>query len=206
MAVWVGWPDAVAKDRAVVVWVDGELASWTAGVGDRGQWVLMDRAVSHRVEVCEVALDELLEGQVASPTSERLVVQRDERWPVDSWVRLTGQDGAIEARVWPSGLGRGGFGGRFGYGAFGVDGEGSPGLGVGQLGDGPLGLDGEGFTVPGDVRRALGTGLSLDVLEGGQVLAKALVEDVPASDGPTLGEIVWTDSGIKVREREAVCG
>ncbi|MEQ9460924.1 MAG: hypothetical protein RIG82_08240 [Phycisphaeraceae bacterium] len=31
MAVWVGWPDAVAKDRVVVVWVDGELASWRVG-------------------------------------------------------------------------------------------------------------------------------------------------------------------------------
>lgn len=142
LAVRIGWSGPLRGGRAVAVWVDGLLASWTGVSGSTGLWVLMDRTIEHYVEVREVSLEDLLEGRVRPPVADALVVLRDERWPVDAWVVFSGNGVRLSRRVWADGVGRGGFGSRFGTGAFGIEGEGGPGLGGGSLGWEPLGSGG----------------------------------------------------------------
>jgi hypothetical protein len=71
-----------------------------------------------------------------------LALFRDERWPIDTRIRVSVDGQAVhEALLWPMAVHRGGLGALFGVGAFGFDHVTGPGLGAGALGQGPLGAD-----------------------------------------------------------------
>ncbi|QDU72808.1 hypothetical protein [Mucisphaera calidilacus] len=204
-AVRIGWAEPLAAGRAVVVWVDGEVAAWTGHEGDRWLWVLMDRRMAHRVAVRELGLEALLGGGVVAAEADGLRVVRDTSWPVDAGLRVSGDGGALACAVWPADVAREGFGSRFGVGPFGVEGEGGPGLGGGILGDGGLGSGGTAVVVDGSVRRRLGGRVCVSVVgEGGGVVSEACVEAVPLGDGVSVGGAVVEGGVMRVRDREVL--
>ncbi|MFW6059380.1 MAG: hypothetical protein ACODAQ_04320 [Phycisphaeraceae bacterium] len=149
--VHLWWRCVSPNERLVQVYVDDELYDVTAEPEQREMWLVLDRAEAHRIELLAVPIDQAWRPQPEMLASwqprvddvARLTVLRDETLAVDAQVtvRVDGQP-MDQAPLWPSDAHRGGFGGLFGEGGFGIDAATGPGLGVGEFGYGPLGADG----------------------------------------------------------------
>ncbi|WP_428387602.1 hypothetical protein [Mucisphaera sp.] len=205
VVVRVGWTGPVKPGRAVAVWVDGDLTSWTDYVEDRGVWVLLDRGVSHRIDVREVSREALVEGFATAPKNHGVSMTRDAELPIDAWVTVSGNRARLNRRVWPGGGARGGFGARFGTSAFGLGGEGSPGLGLGALGDSDLGLDGVPIWLSGSVLRQLGDSVRIAVATAEGLVSPASDVSLAAlSEGPSYRGITWVEGVLRLEPRNEV--
>lgn len=152
--VHVWWRAPGQGERLVQVYVNGVLTEVTTHVEQRELWLMCDRTRTQRIEL--LAVDAGRSGMVwashegaldcwepAVVGSAKMAVVRDEKLPADTRliVEVDGREGD-RGLMWPAGEHRGGFGGLFGLGEFGLDAVTGPGLGQGELGLGALGVDG----------------------------------------------------------------
>lgn len=148
--VHLWWRAPRQGDRLVRVFVDGELFATTLDPSQRELWLTLDRSVWHVIQLVTVDVARLNEPALAPPapweppprSHVSVTLTRDERIDAEAWIEAS-INGVVTDRapLWPADEPRGGLGGTFGLGAFGVASAAAPGLGCGSLGRGRLGSD-----------------------------------------------------------------
>lgn len=191
------WSVAEPGDRLVQVYVDGVLAGVTDGPEQRELWVLVDRSQPHRIELLAIdadrpdlwmrsqpqAISSAADGSVVRPC---ITLLRDPNLPPDARVEIHVDGKALTHQpMWDHDEPRSGFGGLFGYGAFGYDDATAWGLGLGQLGLGPLGQDATAWHWHGPPLSPGTHQLAVQVRDGaGRVVTTAHTSQVAVDPAP----------------------
>jgi len=148
------WRAAGQGQRLVQVYVDGVLHDVSVEPTQRAMWLQLDPTRAHAIELLAVdSADrwtdyrQRLSGWLpALSMLTEVALARDESLPIDTRIAVT-VDGELMhvGPMWSATDHRGGIGGLFGEGPFGLDLATAPGLGVGEFGFGTFGAGGRAW-------------------------------------------------------------
>ncbi|MEX2672513.1 MAG: hypothetical protein WD294_10425 [Phycisphaeraceae bacterium] len=145
------WSATLGHDQHVQIYVDGRLHDVvSSGAGEAWLHVDADDGAELRAELLAVPGDQAwtdfahqLAGEAALPSRATVGLVRDASLPIDARVTVLVDGVAVQTQpMWGPLEARSGFGGLFGFDAFGISTATGVGLGLGEFGAGAVGSDG----------------------------------------------------------------